>query len=92
MPVDPSPPVQGLPMARSPPVGGGASGPGFSAPFDLLEGRMHNPVPEPEPVEVVFLEAAEDTRRLEAELARVVLVMVTGTRPAVDVDGVMYLG
>ena len=33
-----------------------------------------------------FLEAAEDTRSLEAELARGVLVTVVGTRPVVDVD------
>ena len=37
-------------------------------------------------MEVCFLEAAEDTRRLEPELAGAVLVTVTGTRPSVDVD------
>lgn len=36
-------------------------------------------------MEACFLEAAEDTWRMEAELARAVLVTVTGTRPTVDV-------
>uniref|UniRef100_R7W7X3 Uncharacterized protein n=1 Tax=Aegilops tauschii TaxID=37682 RepID=R7W7X3_AEGTA len=37
-----------------------------------------------EPVEACFLEASDDIWRMEEELARAVLVTVTGMRPAVD--------
>uniref|UniRef100_A0A452Z3M5 CCHC-type domain-containing protein n=1 Tax=Aegilops tauschii subsp. strangulata TaxID=200361 RepID=A0A452Z3M5_AEGTS len=77
--------VQEPPAAR-PLSGEGAAGPAFSVPFASPEGLVPRAGPGgDELVEACFLEAAEDTRLLEAELARAVLVTVIGTRPVVDV-------
>lgn len=61
-------------------------GPGFSVPF---VGPVAMPVPAgpaaPDmEVECCFLEDSDDPRRMEQDLARAVVVTVTGARPPVD--------
>lgn len=60
-------------------------GPEFAVPFAPLEAPQVQVDFDPlEPVEACFLEACDDLWRMEAELARAVLVSVTGVRPEAD--------
>lgn len=60
-------------------------GPEFAVPFAPLEAPQVQVDFDPlEPVEACFLEACDDLWQMEAELARAVLVSVTGVRPEVD--------
>ncbi|XBI11379.1 hypothetical protein VPH35_138456 [Triticum aestivum] len=64
---------------------GPAPGPDFAVPFNspgMAHAQMVHALEEP--VEACFLEASDDIWRMEEELARAVLVTVTGMRPAVD--------
>ena len=79
------------PARGSPRAARMAAGPEFLVPFAQREPARPTAVPaqvemvEPEePVEARFMEASDDVRQMEAELARGVLVTVTGNRPMVD--------
>lgn len=69
-------------------VAAATTGPEFSVPFDQWASEMPVAVSVHDEcedlVEACFLEVADDTLQMEAQLARAVLVTVTGNRSTVD--------
>uniref|UniRef100_A0A453APD9 CCHC-type domain-containing protein n=1 Tax=Aegilops tauschii subsp. strangulata TaxID=200361 RepID=A0A453APD9_AEGTS len=67
---------------------GATAGPEFSVPFGqhapVRPAAVRAQAEQEDLVEACFLEASEDIWQMEAELARAVLVTVTGNRPTVD--------